>query len=120
MREPGGQVLQHARPHLHAPALAAGERANAVVLLLEDPLRSFDDARREGREHRANEPHAGSPVAAFATLPPSSRAIPARSRRVRTDRGFAAGTSTVDADRSRRFMGRQLRSTRPTAAPGPL
>src|SRR5438445_1200208 len=102
--EAGGQVLQHPRPHLHAAAFAAGERADAVVLLLEDPFRPVDDPRRQRREHRADEPHSGSPVAAFATSPPSSRAIPARSRRVRTERGFARVTSTVDAYRSFRFM----------------
>src|SRR3989441_4722978 len=114
--EPGGQVMQHPRPHLHAAAFAAGECADAVVLFLEDPFRPLHDAGRQRREHWADEFHfgpcptrgpylpLGSPVAAFATSPPSSRAIHARSRRVRTERGFARVTSTVEACRSLRFM----------------
>src|SRR5438093_2163263 len=104
VREPAGEVLERSRPDLHASVLATSHRADAVVLLLEDPVRSLHDARRERRQHRANRFQRGSPVAAFATSPPSSRAIPARSRRVSTERGFWAVISwSFDAYRSVRL-----------------
>src|SRR6059058_4708968 len=120
VREPAGQVLEHPRPDLHAAALATGHRADAVVLLLEDPFGTVDDGRRQRREHRTNERHCGSPVAAFATSPPSSRAIPASSRRVSTDRGFAVAMSTAVALRSRRFIRSHLRSPVRTRVHEPL
>ena len=46
MRKSGGKVLKRPGPELHLPALATRDRADPVVLLLEDPLGAFDDARR--------------------------------------------------------------------------
>src|SRR5438105_6270935 len=120
MRESAGQVLKHPRPDLHAAALATGHRANAVVFLFEDPFGPFDDGRRQRREHRTNERHCGSPVAAFATSPPSSRAIPASSRRGNTDRGFAVALSTPVALRSLRFIRSHRRSAVRTRVHEPL
>src|SRR6266550_1926916 len=120
MRKSGGQVLKRPGPELHLPALATRDRADPVVLLLEDPPRSLDDARRKRREHRANEVQLGSPVAAFATSPPSSRAIPASSLRVSTERGFAVAMSTAAALLSLRFISSHLRSPVRTSVHEPL
>src|SRR5215469_18894837 len=43
----------------------------------------------------------GSPVSAFAVFPPSSRAISARRRLLKTDRGSLLVMSSVEANRSR-------------------
>src|SRR5438132_1445552 len=53
--------------------------------------------RREHRSRRDVHPPPGSPVAAFATSPPSSRAIPASRRRVSTERGLASAIRVVEA-----------------------
>src|SRR5438552_1133460 len=120
VRKPAGKVLEHPRPNFHAAALATRHRTDAVVLLLEDPFGALDDGRRQRREHRPNKVHFGSPVAAFATLPPSSRAIPASSRRVSTERGFAVAMSTAAAPRSLRFIRSHLRSPVRTSVHDPL
>src|SRR5262249_19435122 len=54
----------------------------------------------------------GSPVAAFPTSPPASRAISASSRLLSTDRGCSASTSTFDANPSRCLINNQLLSAR--------
>src|SRR5439155_270220 len=74
--EPGGQVLQHPRPHLHAAAFAAGECADAVVLFLEDPFRPLHDAGRQRREHWADELHFGpAPPGALPTAGIAGRGL---------------------------------------------
>src|SRR5438094_3729810 len=89
-----GDVTQRSRVQPGATALPYRERADAVVLLLEDPLRSARHLARERGQHRRERPQCGSPLAAFSTSPPPSRAIVARSRRVRTDRGLSTVIST--------------------------
>src|SRR2546430_1255229 len=74
----------------------------------------------ERREHRANGVQLGSPVAAFATSPPSSRAIAASSLRVSTERGFAVAMSTAAALLSLRFISSHLRSPVRTSVQEPL
>src|SRR5438105_3171618 len=120
VRKSAREVLKRPRPDPHAAPLATGHRADTVVLLLEDPFGALDDGRRQRREHRTDEVHSGSPVAAFATSPPSSRAIPASSRRVSTERGFAVAMSTAAALRSLRFIRSHLRSPVRTSVHDPL
>ena len=50
---PARQVLTGARPQLHAVVLLLGDRADAVVLLLEDPARPEHRFLRERGEHRS-------------------------------------------------------------------
>src|SRR5262245_45558953 len=49
----------------------------------------------------------GSPVEAFSTSPPSSRAISASRRLLTTERGFSVAMSLLDAKRSRCLMSSQ-------------
>src|SRR5581483_3642247 len=124
LAEAAGQVLARARPEPHARARSLRDRADAVVFLLEDPLRPVDHVFREGRQHRPGHRVSarafGSPVAAFVTSPPSSRAMSARSLFVRTERGALSVMSAVLAYSSLRFMSSHFRSPVRTSVQPPF
>ena len=104
LRELYRHVLQVARHEPDAAAVAIGDDAVAVVLLLVDPAGAVEGLAHQRRQHGTDQPphrrralFGGSPVAAFSTSPPSSAAIRASVRRLRTERGAVSVMSSFDA-----------------------
>src|ERR1700722_12262406 len=105
-------ILRIGRKQRYPAAFFIRQDAIAVVFFFVNPAgllkRIFDQRRQHGLNSKGNTSahllalertgaFAGSPLAAFATSPPSSSAISASRRLVRTERGFSTRMSSVEA-----------------------